>query len=412
MTPPLVLVPEFFGSLIFDRRTSRYLPFDLESTHVLRRLTRESIDAVLASQPRARGLLDHLTEAGFFDLDGRLAADVLDVAPPTDHLVGPLAVHLEVVAACNLTCRHCFAGDLPRNDNPLRLGEIETLLVTLARMGSFRLGLTGGEPLMRRDLFDILDAATAHGLHPCLTTNGLLVTDDVARQFARRDLVWLNVSLDGATAATNDRIRGAGTFERVLAKLRVLGRHARFTLAFTITRDSAEEVEACAELARRVGAHAAVFRPLYPVGVARRHPDLMPTYDQYANALQRLSGDLHALDPFSPQSREPSRARVTLNNGCGAANLVCSISVQGQVNPCSFLGAEHDAGNIRVTPLDEIWHSSAGFTRLRAAAGEAFCGGCRARALAFNGSVHAEDPWHRAWQDRGRLHPMSNLEIG
>jgi [mycofactocin precursor peptide]-tyrosine decarboxylase / 3-amino-5-[(4-hydroxyphenyl)methyl]-4,4-dimethylpyrrolidin-2-one synthase len=411
MMHPLVLVPQFFGSLVFDRRTSRYLPFDEESTHVLRRLTRESIDAVLASLPRAEGLLDHLTEAGFFDLDGRLAADVVDVAPPADHLVGPIAVHLEVIAACNLTCRHCFAGDLPRKDDPLRLREIEALLATLARMGSFRLGLTGGEPLMRHDLFDILDAAVAHGLHPCLTTNGLLVTEDIARRFARRDLVWLNVSLDGATAATNDRIRGAGTFERVLARLRVLGRHARFTLAFTITRDSAEEVDACAELARRVGAHAAVFRPLYPVGVARRHPDLMPTYDQYADALQRLSGDLHALDPFSPQSREAHRAHVTLNNGCGAANLVCSISVQGQVNPCSFLGTEHDAGNIRVTPFDEIWHSSAGFTRLRATAGEAFCGGCRARALAFNGSVHAEDPWHRAWQDRGRLHPMSNLEI-
>ena len=154
-----------------------------------------------------------------------------------------------------------------------------------------------------------------------------------------------------------------------------------------------------------------MFRPLYPVGIARRHPELMPTYEQYAGALERLTGDLHAIDPFSPQSREARRARVTLNDGCGAANLVCSISVQGQVNPCSFLGPDHDAGNIRVTPFEDLWHASAGFTRLRAAEGEAFCGGCRARALAFNGSVHAEDPWHRAWKERGRLHPMSNVVV-
>ncbi len=412
MTAPLVLTPQFFGSLVFDRRTSRYLPFDGESTRILRRLASESVDAVLGSVPRAHGFVEHLAEAGFLDLDGRLAAEVLDVTPPADHLVGPLAVHLEVIGACNLTCRHCFAGDLPRNHDPLRLVEIDVLLATLARMGSFRLGLTGGEPLMRRDLFDIIDAATARGLHPCLTTNGLLVTDDIARQFGRRELVWLNVSLDGATAMTNDRIRGAGTFDRVLDRLRILRRHARFTLAFTITRDSAEEVEACAELARRVGAHTAVFRPLYPVGVARRHPELMPSYEQYADALERLTGDLHAIDPFSPQSREAHRARITLNDGCGAANLVCSISVQGAVNPCSFLGPDRDAGNIRATPFDQIWHSSAGFTRLRASAGESFCGGCRARALVLNGSVHAEDPWHRAWQERGRLHPMSNVEIG
>jgi radical SAM protein with 4Fe4S-binding SPASM domain len=412
MTRPLVLTPQFFGSLLFDRRTSRYLPFDAEATRLLRGLVTDPVDAVLATAPGALGFVDQLADAGFLDLDGRLAAEVLEVAPPTDHLAGPLAVHLEVIGACNLACRHCFAGDLPRNENPLRLAEIDALAATLARMGCFRLGLTGGEPLMRRDLFDILDLAAGHGLHPCLTTNGLLITEEIARQFGRRQLVWLNVSLDGATAATNDRIRGVGTFERVLDRLRLLGRHARFTLAFTITRDSAEEVEACAALAREVGAHTAVFRPLYPVGIARRHPELMPTYEQYAGALERLAGDLHAIDPFSPQSREARRARVTLNNGCGAANLVCSVSVQGQVNPCSFLGPDHDAGNIRVTPFDELWHASAGFTRLRAAEGEAFCGGCRARALAFNGSVHAEDPWHRAWQERGRLHPMSNLEIG
>jgi radical SAM protein with 4Fe4S-binding SPASM domain len=278
-------------------------------------------------------------------------------------------------------------------------------------MGSFRLGLTGGEPLLRRDLFDIVDAAAARGLHPCLTTNGLLITDDIARQFGRRELVWLNVSLDGATAATNDRIRGAGTFERVLDKLRILGRHARFTLAFTITRDSAAEVRACADLARDVGAHTAVFRPLYPVGVARRHPELMPTYDQYADALAHLSGDLHAIDPFSPQSRAPRRARVTLNNGCGAANLVCSVSVKGDVNPCSFLGSAHDSGNIRLTPFEQIWHTSAGFTRLRDTSDERFCGGCRARAQTLNGSVHAEDPWHAAWQARGRVHPMTNVHV-
>ena len=216
MTRSLVLTPQFFGSLLFDRHTSRYLPFDAEATRLLRRLVFEPVDAVLATAPEALGFVDQLADAGYLDLEGHLAAEVLDLVPPSDHLAGPLAVHLEVIGACNLTCRHCFAGELPRNEHPLRIAEIDALAATLARMGCFRLGLTGGEPLMRRDLFDILDAAADHGLHPCLTTNGLLITEEIARQFGRRRLVWLNVSLDGATAATNDRIRGAGTFDRVL----------------------------------------------------------------------------------------------------------------------------------------------------------------------------------------------------
>src|SRR5205807_2391089 len=134
----------------------------------------------------------------------------------------------------------------------------------LVRLGSFRLGLTGGEPLMRKDLLDVLDSATGHGLHPCLTTNALLLTEATARELGKRNLVWLNVSLEGPDAATNDPIRGRGTFNGVVEKLKLLRHHARFTLAFTITRLNADRVRDCARLAYEVGAHTAVFRPLYP----------------------------------------------------------------------------------------------------------------------------------------------------
>jgi MoaA/NifB/PqqE/SkfB family radical SAM enzyme len=107
--------------------------------------------------------------------------------------------------------------------------ELDGLFTEMAAMGSFRLGLTGGEPLLRRDRFDITDLATSHGLHPCVTTNGLLITEEAARDFAARRLVWLSISPDGATAATNDRVRGAGTFDRVLGRIAVLRGHARFT---------------------------------------------------------------------------------------------------------------------------------------------------------------------------------------
>jgi len=404
---PLVLIPQYFGSLLFDRQTSRYLPFDREATDELLRLRGRPVD-----RPELVPFYEYFYERGYFTFDGLLAAELLDIVPPADHLAGPLAVHLEVVGACNLKCIHCFAGDLPRNSDPLTLAEMDVLFATFARIGSFRLGLTGGEPLMRRDLFDIVDAATFHGLHPCLTTNALFVTDAIARKFGRRDLVWLNVSLDGATAATNDAIRGAGTFERVLEKLKILGRHTRFTIAFTIMSTNSHEVAACAALARDVGAHAAVFRPLYPVGIAARHPELMPTYDQYARALETLAGDLHAIDPFSPQSREVQQSKITRNNGCGAGNLVCSISVKGDVNPCSFLGPAHDAGNVRARPFEEIWHSSHGFTSIRSCDGEKFCGGCRARSQAATGSIHERDPWYDDYQRQNRIHPMSNVERG
>src|SRR5262249_34722139 len=326
---------------------------------------------------------------GFFDADGRLAADVLDAGVPADHLVGPLAVHLEIIAACNLTCAHCFAGVLPRNHNPLTLRETETLFGDLARLGSFRLGLPGGEPLLRKDLSDLLDAATDAGLHPCLTTNGLLVTEEAARRLGRRELVWLNVSLEGPDAATNDAVRGPGTFAAVLENLKVLRRHARFTLAFTVLRTNAHLVTRCAELAYQVGAHTAVFRPLYPAGVALDHLELMPSFDQYRHALHELAdlaspgADLRGLDPFGPDSRAATQPRIHTSHTCGAGQHVCSVSVQGDVNPCSFLGPAFNAGNIRDTPFAVLWRTSQQFRRMRQPSAEGLEGGCRPRAPAF-----------------------------
>src|SRR5215472_13118645 len=113
--PPLVLIPQHFGALLFDRHTSRYLPFDRESAGVLASLVEHGADELIDAEPCDRrelveGFVSSLFERGYLRMDGRLAAAVIDREVPPEHLLGPLAVHLEVIAACNLRCAHCFAG--------------------------------------------------------------------------------------------------------------------------------------------------------------------------------------------------------------------------------------------------------------------------------------------------------------
>ena len=417
---PLVLIPQHFGSLVFDRRTSRYLPFDRAATELLSRSLHESVFALVEAlptgeQPQAQAFVSTFYRAGLFDIGGRLCGELLDADPPVDHLLGPLAVHLELIATCNLACTHCFATPLPRRGQ-LSLSELVPLFAELASMGSFRLGLTGGEVLLRPDLFEILDEAVAAGLHPCVTTNGLRIDERIARAFGERELVWLNVSLEGSTATRNDAIRGEGTFDRVLERLKLLAEHARFTLAFTITADNHQEVEACAELARSVGAHTAVFRPLYPVGAAAQRPELMPSFEDYTQALARLAdhAELSEIDPFSPTLRHDRRARTYANRGCGAANLVASVASDGQVSPCSFLGPGFTSGNVRRTSFRTIWDEGHRFQQLRSPGAPGcggFEGGCRARSQALRGSPFAADPWHDAWRGGGgHLPPLANVE--
>lgn len=417
---PLAIVPQHFGCLVFDHRTSRYMPFDHECSELFEKLIEHSVWELVEHRvgEERQALIDfhnHFEQLGYFRVDGRLAASRLAATPPEDHLLGPLALHLEIIGACNLTCKHCFAGELPRNHSPLSLSEITRLFDELANLGTYRIGLTGGEPLMRRDLFAIIDAATQRGLHPCLTTNGLLLTEELAKQFAQRELVWLNVSLDGATPVTNDAVRGEGTYAQVIEKVRLLARHSRFTLAFTLTSHNAHEVEQCAELAQQLGAHTAVFRPMYPVGTGLQHLELMPSYEQYATALMKLGNletedlMLHSIDPFSPIARQATQARISTNAGCGAANTIATVSVQGDVNPCSFLGPAYNAGNLRESSFAEIWHASQGFQSMRKMSSgcgsceNEFEGGCRARALVYSGDVNAQDPWFAEYQSHQRL---------
>ena len=399
---PLVLIPQHFGALVFDRRTSRYLPFDEDATALLDRSRTESAFALAGEDATRVPFVEAMEAVGLFDLNGRFDGVRLDAEPPRTHLLGPLAVHVELVSACNLSCTHCFAMpfDRPASDR-LTLAELDALFAELASLGSFRLGLTGGEILLRHDVFDVIDAALDRGLHPCLTTNGLRITEAVARELGKRPLCWLNVSLEGATAASNDRVRGAGTFDAVMERLRILGKHARFTLAFTITADNHDEVDACVALARDVGAHTAVFRPLYPVGAAADRPELMPAFDDYLGALSRLAdlADLHTLDPFGPDYRTQTEARLFTHAGCGAGNTVCSVSSVGDVNPCSFLGPGFDSGNVRQRSFRDIWNDGHRFRELRdpeQAGRDGFTGGCRARANAATQSAFGVDPWQAA----------------
>lgn len=428
---PLVLIPTGFGSLLFERRTARYFPFDAPATRALELLRRHPPQALDLAW---RGLVETLERRGLLTPDGHLPAERLPLTPPATGLAGPLALHLELTRRCDLRCAHCFAAAGPRDtpqageDAELSLAELDALFAELATLGSYRLGLTGGEPTLRADLLPIIDAALARGLAPCLTTNGQSLDAKLAGELGARPLLWLNLSFDGARAETHDRLRGHGSFARARAAAAELAGRARFSLAFTIWSGNVDEVEACVALAQTLGAEAAVFRPLYPVGRAVDGA-LQPSFTAYQGALDRLTalaGDSVAdaagapgqavvelcagAEAFAPSTREVARAALA-GSGCGAARLVASISASGRVSPCSFLGASFEAGSLREQSFAQLWQAGASFQRLRVPSTPGgFAGGCRARALAFAGDADAADPW----LVRDARHPSSTdaLELG
>ena len=137
-------------------------------------------------------------------------------------LSAPVNVTWEMTYACNLRCVHCLSNSGPKRNGELTTEECLQVINSLAAMKVFQLNIGGGEPFMRPDFLELMDYAHQKGMVTCISTNGTFIDKAVARRLDNQ-LVYIQVSLDGASAASNDVIRGRGSYAKVLKALDHLG---------------------------------------------------------------------------------------------------------------------------------------------------------------------------------------------
>ncbi|MCX8037855.1 MAG: radical SAM protein [Candidatus Sumerlaeia bacterium] len=338
----------------------------------------------------------------------------------------PRVVFWETTVACNLECTHCrrleVARELSRRD--LTTNEARALIDQLATCGPPLLILSGGEPLMRPDIFEIAAHARQKGIPCALATNGTLLDPATAAKIASAGIRRLSVSLDGADAETHDRFRGiAGAFERALAGIA----HAQAAglpvqINMTLARHNADQLEALFALAERIGAVALHVFALVPVGCGVEiagHEMLAP--DEIERVLTRFyelskTSRLETRATCAPQYSRIARQKSAQERqvsgdtggrggpepgrGCLAGSSVCFISHEGKVFPCGYLPVE--AGDVRRELFADIWQKSPVFERLRRPellTGKCgvcefvhVCMGCRARAYGVTGDYMSEEP--------------------
>jgi radical SAM protein with 4Fe4S-binding SPASM domain len=359
----------------------------------------------------------------------------------------PRLVFWETTAGCNLECIHCRRLEVSRelSKRDLTTEESKNLIAQLAECGRPLLVLSGGEPLMRPDIFDLADHARQQGLACAMATNGTLVDRAVAGKIAAAGIRRVSVSLDGADAATHDRFRGiAGSFDRALegiGHLRAVG--APVQINMTLARHNIEQMEALFALTKRIGAVALHVFALVPVGCGVEIADaemlspeqteatLARFYElakrsrletratcapQYSRLVrQRRATEREAGGERSEAGGEKREARVKKpdtdfsqptsrgpepGRGCLAGSGVCFISHDGKVFPCGYLPVE--AGDVRREKFATIWRESPVFARLRrpdlltgkcgACEFAQVCLGCRARAYSQTGDFMSEEP--------------------
>jgi mycofactocin radical SAM maturase len=281
-------------------------------------------------------------------------------------LSAPVNVTWEMTYRCNLSCIHCLSDSGPRRRGELTTEECLRVIDALSERKVFQFNIGGGEPFMRPDFLDLMDYAHEKGMVTCISTNGTLIDEEVARRLDHK-LVYIQVSLDGATPESNDPIRGKGSFRKVLDALEHLRkRDIEVSINTVLTRLSFPGLDNLVDLAASFGAKLRVSR-FRPSGRGKESwSQLNVSKEQMIGFSQWLSQHLGVStgDSFFSVSTEERRSLGL--NMCGACKLTCCVSPEGGVYPCAFLQEdEFLAGKLPEDSFAHIWEHSPVFHSFR-----------------------------------------------
>jgi len=339
----------------------------------------------------------------------------------------PKWIAWEITRRCNLNCVHCrSSSSLDVKDHPdFSLDEAKRVLDDINSYANPVLVLSGGEPLLRDDVFDIAAYGTDLGLRMCLATNGTLVNEASCRNIKEAGIKMVSLSLDGARAEIHDNFRNQpGAFDGTMNAIRLFNEHGiTFLINSSFTKRNKEEAPKIYELVKKLGATAWYLFMIVPTGRGEKiMSELIPEseYEDILNwhyDMEKEESDMLVRPTCAPQyyrivlqraredgekfERRSLKFSTGGSKGCLAGQLICLIDVDGNVLPCSYF--PKSAGNIRKQPFADIWENSGLFLELRdfkSYKGTCgcceyvnVCGGCRARAYAMDGDYLAEEPF-------------------
>lgn len=337
----------------------------------------------------------------------------------------PRLVFWETTTACNLKCVHCRACPVEeRSPDDLSTDEARALIDDISSYAKPVLVLSGGEPLVRDDIFDIAGYGSRCGLPIALATNGTLVSPEVAKRIKASGIRRVSVSIDGASAESHDRFRRVpGCFDeawRGIENLKAEG--VPFQINTTVTKHNIEQIPQILDIAVERGAVALHVFLLVPTGCGKEISDeeaIEPQeYERVLNWMYDRSKDSpinlkatcapHYFRIMRRRARQEG-IRITpethgfeaMTKGCLAGSAVCFVSHVGEVYPCGYLPVS--AGNVRRQSFREIWEKADVFLNLRDDGNlrgkcgycefRRVCMGCRARAYAITGDYLDPEPY-------------------
>lgn len=318
----------------------------------------------------------------------------------------PIFVQYDCTNACNLACKHCITSSGKKLEYELTTEEALNLIKELAELEVFQLGFSGGEALLREDIFILMKAAKKFGLNIQLTTNATLVNKKIAKKLKALNPVTVGVSMEGASRESYGCFRGHKNYEAFLKGLKALVEEGLpVKIKTAVSRANVNEIEAIVKFAYDNNVESVDMFLFYPEGRGKSMQSMMLEKKEIREFIERINELRKAWQGrVSIEVEDKPNAflvdRELSHATCGAGVYWAEVLPNGDVVPCVFL-KELKAGNVREKSFREIWKSEAwqafrDRTKIRGKCREcehfAACGGgCRANAYLFLNDINEED---------------------
>ncbi len=348
-------------------------------------------------------------------------------------LYAPFMIVWNFTKRCNLRCKHCYANASPLPvDDELTLDEKLEVLRQLDEAGVAAISFSGGEPLIDEDFWIVAKRAAEMGFFVSVATNGTLITESTAKRLKEIGVRYVEVSIDSVNPEEHDEFRGIpGAWKRSIEGIRNAKKEGLSVgIAVTVTRVNHRQLPEMMELARNLNADRLIAFNFVPTGRGKEIIEMDLSPDERETVLSYLYEELTA-GKMQVFSTAPMYAIISLKNidkggkltpthfaelsipdeylsagfalgeflgGCGAGRIYCSIEHNGDIQPCVFLPIK--VGNVLRDGFLNVWYNNEILHELRDRDNYAcshceyryICGGCRARAYAYYGSISAPDP--------------------
>jgi len=321
----------------------------------------------------------------------------------------------ELTRSCNLACAHCRASS-KYGPYPGELSTIECfkLIDEIVSFSSPIVIMTGGEPLLRKDIFEIAGYGRSKGLVMVMSPNGTLLSQENINRIISSGIKRISVSLDGPDAASHDNLRQVlGAFKQACAGIqKAKNAGLEFQINSTISKRNIQLLPQIISLAKSLGAKAHHIFLLVPTGRAKDMVNDELSVSEYEETLKFLAEEKNNSSLEIKITCAPHFNRILLTEhagtvsslagrGCMGGVSFCFISHVGEVQPCGYL--ELKCGNIREAGFKKVWFESGVLNNIRdwdkykgkcgICEFKVVCGGCRARAYAKYGNYLGEEPY-------------------